>query len=353
MINNISNLSDFRKVTYPGISENRYMISTNGQVYDIINKRFVSQYPDKDGYFKIIYTNTLSNKSSSVFVHRLVAWEFYPETRNLKLVVDHIDGNKQNNNYTNLEWVTIKENTNRAEKLGLRNVRGTANGNCKYSEEIIHDICRLMSVGKSNMDIVREFRNVGTNSSSFTNADAAFYKLVVRIRLRQLWPDVTSQYDYPEETVSKKIFVPNSNSIFNEDQVHYICKELSKSTKPSEILSSMGIFPSSIDYKKSLGSLYEIARRKTWTYISCNYEFDSPGAIIKNKYKFDEKIINMINQGYSCIDVYRAFGLQSTKDNVNLAAVIRRKYLKYFKIAQIKNGESIQLESIKGWEAIQ
>lgn len=28
MTDNISNLSDFRKVTYPGISENRYMVSS-------------------------------------------------------------------------------------------------------------------------------------------------------------------------------------------------------------------------------------------------------------------------------------------------------------------------------------
>ena len=50
-------------------------------------------------------------------------------------MVDHIDSNKQNNHYTNLEWVTIRENTLRAERLGLRKIQGEYNGNSKYTEE--------------------------------------------------------------------------------------------------------------------------------------------------------------------------------------------------------------------------
>ncbi len=42
-------------------------------------------------------------------IHRLVANEFIPNPEN-KQQVDHIDGNKENNVYTNLRWATNSEN---------------------------------------------------------------------------------------------------------------------------------------------------------------------------------------------------------------------------------------------------
>tara|TARA_B100000768_G_C11233555_1_gene356205 strand:+ start:390 stop:1034 length:645 start_codon:yes stop_codon:yes gene_type:complete len=54
--------------------------------------------------------NYLLNK----YVHKLVAIMFcsnpFGITTGRSVTVDHIDGNKTNNHYTNLEWVTAKEN---------------------------------------------------------------------------------------------------------------------------------------------------------------------------------------------------------------------------------------------------
>lgn len=69
------------------------------------------------------------------YVHRLVA-ELYVCNPNDLPEVDHLDTNKLNNHYTNLEWVTRAENRNRAINNGLMKV-GTDYKHTKLTEDDI------------------------------------------------------------------------------------------------------------------------------------------------------------------------------------------------------------------------
>lgn len=63
-------------------------------------------------------------KHSPTPIHRLIALTFVSNPHNLPQV-NHIDGNKANNHASNLEWCSVKENVNHAEKQGLNpHVRG-------------------------------------------------------------------------------------------------------------------------------------------------------------------------------------------------------------------------------------
>lgn len=77
----------------------------------------LSQRLNSSGYLTVgMYTNT--KKKVLKMVHRLVAESWLSNPHNYP-VVNHIDGNKQNNSVSNLEFVTHKQNTIHASSLGL------------------------------------------------------------------------------------------------------------------------------------------------------------------------------------------------------------------------------------------
>jgi len=108
--------------------EEYYEISNHGNVrrikYD--NKGNLKQYPlpnyiknkiDKDGYKR--YTLSLKSKNKEFSSHRLVAQAFIPNPNNYP-VVNHKDGDKNNNNIDNLEWCSIQHNNIHALENKLR-----------------------------------------------------------------------------------------------------------------------------------------------------------------------------------------------------------------------------------------
>lgn len=105
-----------RIVQIPGYMS--YYISDNGHVY--INRRgFLEEISGfiNFGYHVVGITNN-DGIRKNIRVHRLVAEAFIPNPLN-KPQVNHLDGNKLNNHYTNLEWATASENAKHAFALGL------------------------------------------------------------------------------------------------------------------------------------------------------------------------------------------------------------------------------------------
>ena len=75
---------------------NDYEIDENGNVYSYKSNKYLTPHLDRYGYLYV----TINSKHYKV--HRLVAEAFIPNP-NKYSVVNHIDGNKTNNFYLNLE----------------------------------------------------------------------------------------------------------------------------------------------------------------------------------------------------------------------------------------------------------
>lgn len=79
---------------------------------------------------------TLSNSTKKIYpdIHRLVALAFIPNPNN-KPCVNHIDGDKQNNCVSNLEWLNWDENIQHAYENGLAKlIYGKANHSYKHGK---------------------------------------------------------------------------------------------------------------------------------------------------------------------------------------------------------------------------
>ena len=96
--------------------EGCYQVSNLGNVKNIVTNKILIGDTNSLGYRRVILCSPVQKR---FFVHRLVAYHFCEGYRD-DLIVNHKDGNKQNNECTNLEWVTRSENDLHAERMGLR-----------------------------------------------------------------------------------------------------------------------------------------------------------------------------------------------------------------------------------------
>ena len=107
----------------PGYS--RYFIDDKGNVYSTQNGQIIKlkHCIQPDGYHSV-YLYYATGKRTKFYVHRLVAMLFI-EWHDVGdgYTVNHKDGNKDNNDYRNLEWVTVSDNIRHAMDNNLNNSR--------------------------------------------------------------------------------------------------------------------------------------------------------------------------------------------------------------------------------------
>lgn len=172
--------------------EDHYEVSNFGKVRKVAggqNSTFfreLSQRVTSRGYLLVSLRKNGDVKSFSA--HRLVAQAFVLNQNDAPFV-NHIDGNKSNNNASNLEWVTAKENMAHAISTGLRK------SGDKYSRTVIH---------KEQLPVIYGLRQIGLSYAEIGEIVDVNSKTVVS-RLRH--DDYTRYYDKQEFKRLVSLFV--------------------------------------------------------------------------------------------------------------------------------------------------
>lgn len=125
--------------------EGLYEVSDLGRVRRVAGfqakvARFLKHRPSHVGYPRVNLCK--DGKHKDTYVHRLVAFTFLgkcPEGYE----VNHIDGDKNNNRVTNLEYITRKANMAHAFATGLINKTGSAHHGATLTEDQVREIRKM------------------------------------------------------------------------------------------------------------------------------------------------------------------------------------------------------------------
>lgn len=220
----------------------KYKICSSGEVLNTETNEYMKGGVDKNGYH--IVSLTYKKKKYTRKIHRLVAIAFIPNPYNLP-EVNHIDGDKWNNEVHNLEWVSSARNTHHAQEIGLRKQSLT-------KKEVVK-ICKMLSSGKYQISRISE--KTGVSKS-----------LIRRILRRERWKSISIGYDFSKFVDEEK--KPNGSkcalSTLTELEVHRICSMIESGKSVKEIHKKTGA---------SNRVIYSIRERSTWKHISKRYKF--------------------------------------------------------------------------------
>lgn len=223
-------------------SDNKYYINEEGIVYNSYTNKFGKKLFSEELYVKIKIIKARS-------IHRLV-YEAWINTIPESFTINHIDGNKFNNHYSNLELMSFSENVRHAHNNGLRK-------DSKLAENQVYNLCYMIENGIKFKDICKYF-------DVYTKKDIKNLSgTIADIRRGKIWKDISCKFDLDTSYIGK----------LRPDKVHKICCMLDAGYSIEDIEISTHVIP---------GIIKNIQKGLYYTKISSSYNF------IKNNYKFKE-----------------------------------------------------------------
>ena len=179
-----------------------YSVTKCGKVYSHLSDIYLKASITR-GYLRINLRNREEGKVVNKYIHSLVA-EMFVNGYKSGFVVNHRDGDKFNNNFENLEWISQQDNIIHSVETGLRTPCFSYNGLVPTPEQIVYDYNEKENrVGKhpSNEDEVRkccELLQKGYRAIDVCMMTGLNRNNINRLKLKTFkkWEHITKDYDF-------------------------------------------------------------------------------------------------------------------------------------------------------------
>lgn len=133
-----------------------YLVDENGNIFNERIQRYAKQRYRAGTKYHIINLKQKDGTSKGYRVHRLVAMAFLEKKNENQNEVNHIDGNKENNSVSNLEWCTPSENQQHAFRTGLQSSRkGEKSNFSKLTSQDIEIVFQMRQKGATQNEIAK------------------------------------------------------------------------------------------------------------------------------------------------------------------------------------------------------
>ena len=251
----ISTIDDFRPINSPGDNiQDYYIIDRLGNIFSLFSGIYLSQIVTENGY-KAVSLNTKDGRRIQRKVHRLVmlTFNYFPGCENYE--VNHKNGKKFDNELTNLEWTTPKENINHAINYGLRKSwKGENNPEAKITENDVINIVKMVISGYTNDQIINIIPKCNNS-------------IITQIVLGNTWNSIV---DIETIRLMRSIRYPEILSI--EDK-HRICKYYQDIKIPIKYYGSTKYYITNCLYNLNIpinDSTFRMAKRLLYRYQDDN-----------------------------------------------------------------------------------
>lgn len=243
----------WESILYRNIKPGMYEASSLGRIRNTSTGHVMSQCLSEKGYPMTLFRCS-DNRSRTMKTHRIIATVFIEQKNDERDEVNHIDGDKSNNQIDNLEWVTRKENIRHGFNTGLiPALKGSLNGNTNLSDDDVHYVCLMLLEYDGDCQKIHLvlFKNM-------------YYHITLSqirgIKYKKCWSHISDKY-FNDNTFIKPVYL-------TPKIVEYICELL---VKHKGVVNDVIIELRTGNIDVSSGKIHHIKQKNSWKHISDKY----------------------------------------------------------------------------------